>query len=216
MCTNFTPTHDVDWVRQHFGLDLPEAASPECFPGYSAPLVLRGNQSGRTACGLARFGLIPGWAKDDRIARHTYNARSETAAEKPSFRHAWRQRQYGLVLVEDFFEPCYESGKAVRWRIRLASGGPFAIAAIWDRWVNPTSNERIVSFAMLTVNADQHPVMKRFHRDGDEKRTPVIIDPSRFAQWLSASPGEAAALMNWDAMPMLDTEPAPRLPRQST
>lgn len=215
MCTNFTPTQDADWVRRHFGVDLPQEPSAECFPGYRAPLVLRGAQSGRTACGPARFGLIPGWARDDRISRHTYNARSETVAEKPSFRHAWRHRQFGLVLVDDFFEPSYESGKPIRWRIRLASGGPFAIASIWDRWIHPVSGERVVSFAMLTVNADQHPVMNRFHREGDEKRTPVIIDPSRHAEWLSASPDAAAMQMRWDHMPALVAEPAPRPLRQS-
>ena len=61
------------------------------------------------------------WVKDDKISRHTYNARSETAAEKTSYRTAWRQRQFGLLLVDNFYEPSYESGKAVRWKIELAS-----------------------------------------------------------------------------------------------
>jgi putative SOS response-associated peptidase YedK len=89
---------------------------------------VKSHQTGRVACGPAKFGLIPSWAKDEKIARYTYNARSETAAEKPSYRTAWRQRQYGLVLGDNFYEPGYESGRAVRWKIELASGDPFAIA----------------------------------------------------------------------------------------
>ena len=49
---------------------------------------------------------------------------------------------------------------------------------------------------MLTVNADQHPVMKRFHRDGDEKRTPVIVLESNYLDWLSASVEQAEHLIH--------------------
>lgn len=82
------------------------------------------------ACGLARFGLISSWAKDDKISRHAYNARSETAAEKHSYRTAWRHRQFGLVLVDNFYEPSYESGREVLWKIELASGDSFGIACL--------------------------------------------------------------------------------------
>lgn len=82
MCTNFTPTRKAPWVKEHFGVDLPTSDYPlEAYPGYAAPIVVKSHSSGRVACGLARFGLIPSWAKDAKISRHTYNARSETARE---------------------------------------------------------------------------------------------------------------------------------------
>lgn len=190
---------------------MPVGHPAESYPSFLAPIVVKSHQSGRVACGLARFGLIPPWAKDRTIARHTYNARSETVADKPSFRHAWRQRQYGLVLVDHFYEPSYESGKAVRWKIELASGDPFGIACLWERWTDPASGELVVSFAMLTVNADEHPVMKQFHKPQDEKRTPVIIAPQRHDAWLSADVPQAAALMNWQHMPELVASPAPSI-----
>ena len=108
MCTNFTPTKKSQWAKEKLGVDLPADYPVESYPGFAAPLVVKSHQSDRVACGLAKFGLIPSWAKDEKIARHTYNARSETAAEKPSYRTAWRQRQYGLVLVDNFYEPSYE------------------------------------------------------------------------------------------------------------
>ena len=211
MCTNFTPTQRAQWVKQTLGVDLPSGYPDETYPGYAAPVVLKGHQSGRVACGLARFGLIPAWAKDDKISRHTYNARSETAAEKPSYRSAWRQRQFGLVLVDDFYEPSYASGKAVRWKIQRASGEPFGIACLWDRWKDPATGEGVVSFSMLTVNADAHPVMCQFHKPGDEKRTPVIVAPHLHDAWLSADTAQAAALMTWAHMPDLVAVAAPRL-----
>ena len=203
MCTNFTPTKRAQWVKEVLGVDLPSDYPDETYPGYLAPVVVKSRQSGRVACGLARFGLVPAWAKDDKISRHTYNARSETAAEKPSFRTAWRQRQFGLVLVDHFYEHSYESGKAVRWKIERSSGDPFGIACLWDRWTDPVSGERVVSFSMLTVNADEHPVMRQFHPSGEEKRTPVIIAPDLHNAWLGADTAQASEMMTWAHMPDL-------------
>ena len=105
----------------------------------------------------------------------------------------------------------YESGKAVRWKIELASGDPFGIACLWDRWTDPTSGELVVSFSMLTVNADEHPVMCQFHKPGDEKRTPVIIAPDLHEAWLSADQAKASELMTWADMPELKAMVSPRL-----
>lgn len=196
MCTNFTSTKNSEWVRANFNVGLPAQEFPsEVFPSYPSPIVVQSHNTGRVACGLARFGLIPKWAKDDKISRHTYNARTETVAEKPSYKNAWRSRQYGLVLLDSFYEPCYETGKAVRTKIQLESGLPFAIACLWDRWTQPETGELIVSFSMLTVNADAHPVMNRFHKAGDEKRTPVIVPQAIYADWLGATQSEAEALI---------------------
>ena len=70
-----------------------------------------------------------------------------------------------------------------------------AIACLWDRWTQPETGELIVSFSMLTVNADAHPVMNRFHKAGDEKRTPVIVPQTIYADWLGATQSEAEALI---------------------
>jgi putative SOS response-associated peptidase YedK len=114
------------------------------------------------------------------------------------------------LLVDNFYEPSYESGKAVRWKIELASGDPFGIACLWDRWTDPASGELVVSFSMLTVNADEHPVMRQFHKPGDEKRTPVIIAPELHDKWLSADVTQASELMAWSHMPELKSMAAPR------
>jgi putative SOS response-associated peptidase YedK len=197
-------------VKSTLEVDLPSDFPDESYPGFDAPIVVKSHQTGRVACGLAKFGLIPSWAKDDKISRHTYNARSETAAEKPSYRTAWHHGQYGLLLVDNFYEPSYESGRAERWRIELASGDPFGIACLWDRWMDPSTGELVVSFSMLTVNADKHPVMNQFHKPGDEKRTPVIITSELHDTWLSADTTKASELMTWSHMADLSAVPAPK------
>jgi putative SOS response-associated peptidase YedK len=204
MCTNYTPTRNGQWVKEHFGVDLPASDyHVEAYPGYAAPIVVKSHQTGRVACGLARFGLIPSWAKDDKISRHTYNARSETVHEKPSYRAAWKQRRYGIALLDNFYEPSYVTGKAERWRIELESKEPFGIASIWDTWTDPASGELVTSFSMLTVNADEHPVMNQFHRAGDEKRTPVVLAGSQFDEWLCADESVAIGMMTFEYTPPL-------------
>lgn len=216
MCTNFTPTQDKDWIESQFGLALPDSFPSEVWPGYLAPIIVKSHQSGRIACGLARFGLIPHWAKDTDIARHTYNARSETVSQKPSFRTAWRDRQYALLPVDHFFEPSYASGRAVRWKIELDAVGPFCIACLWDRWINPDSGEVVVSFSMLTTHAGEHPVMQQFHRPEDEKRTPVILRPEDHHAWLGADVQLAASFMNTQRMPLLQACEAPKASKRQT
>jgi putative SOS response-associated peptidase YedK len=211
VCTNFSSTRNNAWVNANLGVTLPPQYPEQAYPGHQAPMVVQSLKSGRIACGLARFGLIPDWAKEDKIARYTYNARTETVADKPSYRKAWRQRQYGLVLVDHFYEPRYDTGRAVRWKIALASGEPFGLACLWDRWIEPRTGEPVVSFSLLTINADQHPVMNQFHKAGEEKRTPVIIPPERHRVWLSAEPAHARALLA-TAQPLeLQTQAAPAL-----
>lgn len=65
---------------------------------------------------------------------------------------------------------------------------------------------------MLTVNADAHPVMRQFHKAGDEKRTPVIVRPEDYSRWLGADTETAAEMMTWANMPALSHAPQPRNP----
>ncbi len=68
MCTNFTPIQKPQWVKDAFGVDLPSSFPPETYPGFVAPIVVQSHQTARVACGLAKFGLIPGWAKDEKTS----------------------------------------------------------------------------------------------------------------------------------------------------
>ena len=220
MCTNYTPSSRDHLRAARLGLaHLPEADwPPEVYPGYEAPILVRGGAPAQheiaPRCVLARFGLVPRWSRDaahgHELAQHTTNARSETASIKPSFRSPWRDRHWALAPMHNFFEPCWESGRAVRWRIARADGDLFAAAGLWERWTDPASGEITTSFTLLTVNADGHPLMGRLHRPGDEKRMPVLLTPPEFDAWLHATPESAHTLMRTVPAEQLVGEPAPR------
>lgn len=214
MCTNFTPTRQTEWAAQALGVSWPQGHPEEVFPGQLAPIVLRSHRQERYAAGLARFGLIPAWAKDLGQGRHTYNARSETVATKPSFRHAWQARQYALLVVDRFFEPCYETGRAVRWSIAADSGAALGLACLWERWVEPETQQAVASFAMLTVNADAHPVLNRFHKPGEEKRSPVLLPLDQWQHWLSATPEQALKMIDAHQAPPVRVQADPLPSRQ--
>jgi len=125
MCANYLPASRE--ALSTYPLPPPDFAFGEAYPGSIVPIVT--NASPRVWV-PASFGLIPHWAKDAKIVRSTYNARSETVAAKPSFRHAWQHGQLCIIPAEAIYEPCYESGKAVRWAIRRTDGAPMGIAKL--------------------------------------------------------------------------------------
>ena len=203
MCVQYLTTANIDWVKTHFDLNLPSSPVHDVFPTYPGTIVLKSHNTQRMALGPARFGLIPSWAKDEDFGRKTYNARSETVSEKPSYRHAWTKRQYALALADAFYEPCYETGKAVRTKIVQVNHEPMAIASIWDTWTEPETGELIVSFSMLTIDASQHPTMNRCHKPGEEKRTVVPLKTELFSDWLNATPESAQELLQLHSIPEL-------------
>jgi putative SOS response-associated peptidase YedK len=160
---------------------------------------------------LAEFGLVPHWAiTKKKYGLKTYNARSETVHEKPTYRSAWRERRFGIVLTESFFEPNWETGKAVRWKIHRADAQPTAIASIWERVIDKATGEVLMSFSMLTINADGHDIMKHFHRPEDEKRSVVVLSEYQYLPWLHANHDEARAMLQLAPDRFLKSEPAPR------
>lgn len=212
MCNNFQPIkrdHGI-WVKKHFDCELPNQPWREqAYPTYPAPFIYLDN--GKPKCELAQFGLVPHWATDKKkFGLKTYNARSETVHEKPSYRSAWKERRFGLVLMESFYEPNWETGKTVRWAIKRTDGESCAAPSIWERIVDKETGEVIMSFSMLTINADGHEVMKHFHRPKDEKRSIVVLKDTEYHQWLNAKQDEAKSLLNLAAPGFLESETAPR------
>lgn len=193
MCAHYESVTDPKRLQRTFDVTPPaDSGKSDVWPGYLGVFIRRpkvGEHLGETEpereAMLGSFGLIPHWAKDATIARHTYNARAETVAEKPSYRDAWRLGRHCIIPVEAFYEPDWRSGRAVTTRISRADGQPMGLAGIWTGWKSP-SGEILRSFSMLTINADQHPFMKQFHKPTDEKRMVVILEPDQFDDWLDA------------------------------
>lgn len=199
MCSHFESVRDRQTLNRHFRLDtIPEGGKWDMWPGYLGPFVRRHEHADvgddavpeREAL-LGSFGLIPHWATDTNIARQTYNARTETVAAKPSFRDAWHKAQHCIIPADAIYEPDWRSGKAIPTRISRVDGEPMGIAGLWSWWKTP-KGEVLHSFTMLTINADQHPLMNQFHKPTDEKRMVVILPEHRYDDWLRAPAGGCA------------------------
>ena len=224
MSSNFlapTPSElERDW-----GIALDDDWSTDVVGGDYAPIIRRfglGAAAQREAV-LARFGLIPATAKTARSPGSTVNARSETAATRTAFKNAYAQRQWCIVPAQCLYVPYYAEGskRAERWRIRRVDRSPLSIAGLWDRWVDDNGRE-VVSFAMLTINCDLHPLLARFDRrlndkgEPTEKRTPVLLAEEDFDDWLDASPGRAPIYFGTFGKDDLEAEPAPSASRRTT
>lgn len=144
---------------------------------------------------MARFGLVPWWSRTEKVGWSTMNAKSETAAVKPAFKAPFARRQWCIVPAWTIFDPYCASG-AERWGIERADGTALGICGLWERWKVPTGAE-ITSFAMLTINCDDHPLLRRFHKHFDDKgepnerRTPALLDEDDYDWWLGASVDDA-------------------------
>lgn len=192
MCVHYETVNHKLQLKLHFDVDLPSELKADVWPGYEAVILRKppfadvGDEAvpDREAL-IASFGLIPHWATDTKLSKSTYNARSETVAEKASFRDAWKRSQHCIIPAEAFYEPDWRSGKAVSARICRADAQPMGIAGLYSAWKD-AKGAIVYSFTMLTINADQHPFMRQFHKPTDEKRMVVILPEDAYQAWLDA------------------------------
>lgn len=152
-----------------------------------------------------QFGLVPRWVKSasDAKLRSTklVNARSETVTTSTNFRGAWLAGQRCIVPMRAFMEDDWRSGKAVPTRIARVDGKPMGVAGLWESWTG-AEGEVIVSYTLLTVNANSHALMSRYQQPGNEKRMLVILNEGAYDAWLSTRPEKAREFMrsypaNW-------------------
>lgn len=201
MCSNYEPIKHTQssWVKSNLGCDLPEAEWKEhVYKYHLAPFVFL--EDGAIRCELGHFGLIPRWTDPEErsaFAQKTYNARTETLEIRKSYRSPWKQRRFGLVLADCFYEPLYDlSGKRSKpTAIYRSDREPTAIASLYEIFTDEATGEIIRSFSMLTVNADNHPLMSHFHKPTEEKRSVVVVDNTDLKNWLNATHDQAKALI---------------------
>lgn len=212
MCVNYKTPSPTELVET-FKVEAPAAEwKEEVWQDYAAPIIV--NREGQTKAVLASYGMLPKDKQPQGKRISTMNARAETVGQLPTYRQAWSRAQLCLVPMQAFYEPCYESGRPVRWSIRLADEKPFAVAGLWRAWDEGTENERY-SFTQLTINADAHPFMRRFHPANDEKRSLVIITPDAYDDWLNCrNPDLARTFLQLYPAELVHGEPSPVPSRQ--
>jgi putative SOS response-associated peptidase YedK len=206
MCSHYQQLKEREKFLKVFGVAAPpEDGKLDMWPGYLGSFIRRHPHSdvGDEAVPAAEalnglFGLVPHWANDTKITRSTYNCRSETATEKPSFREAFKRNQRCIITADAFYEPDWRSGKAVATRIEHVHGDPLGIAGLWSSWKGP-KGDWIFSFTMLTINADTHPLMNHFHKPADEKRMVAILPEAHYQAWLNPTSDLMGFMVPFDA-----------------
>ena len=218
MCSHYRTPEQALFLERWSVAPPADWTKTDLWPGYSGPFLRRPQEadSGDQAVGpmeavTGMFGLLPFWAKDAGLAKRTYNARSETAAEKPSFRDAWKRAQHCIIPAAAIYEPDWRSGKAVPTRIERADGVDLGIAGLWE-W-NAALNTH--SMTMLTVNADDHALMRNYHKPGDEKRMVVILPRGLYNGWLDAPAGSSMEFMRQFPADRLLATAEPRQPKST-
>ena len=127
------------------------------------------------------WGLIPHWAKDHSIRKHTLNARIESIHEKPSFKEVVNNRC--LILTDGFFEWKWLDlkGKSKqKYQIGLPNDELFAFGGIWSEWLNRSTGEIVKSYSIVTTAAND--LMSEIHNT--KKRMPVVLNESNEQYWL--------------------------------
>ena len=187
MCGRFALYSDPFSLAKRFEAEaLPELRSRyNVAPTQSIPIVRA--EGGVKRFALARWGLIPQWAKDMKIGYHTINARAETVAEKPAFRNAFRHRRC-LMPADGFYEWQAVTGSKVKqpWFIALKDREPMAFAGLWERWRSP-EGEDLESCSIIVTDANA--IMRPIH-----DRMPVILAPEDWSAWLEAGAKDAGGL----------------------
>ena len=163
MCIHYQGVKNRERYFRAFGHYPPDSEGRyDVWPGYEAPFYRHPREvdtgdAAVPACEAltGQFGLLRHWAKDDKVGRRTFNARSETAAKLPSFRDARRDQHHCIIPADAIFEPDWRSEKAVATRITRADSGPMGIAGLLSWWKAP-AGDTVHRFTMLTVNAAEH------------------------------------------------------------
>lgn len=155
-----------------------------------------------TALVIGQWGLIPWFAKSPKLTYSTNNARAEEVASKASFKQSWNKGKRCIIPAWSFDEPCWETGRNVWWRFKRADGKPWGLAGLWNTWVDKATGEIVESYTMLTINADDHPIMSRMHKpdpklppDQQDKRSVISIEYADCEQWLEGTLEEAQSLL---------------------
>ncbi len=144
----------------------------------------------RRAIARYRWGLIPAWADDPKIASRTFNARAETVTTSPVFRDAFRRRRC-LVPVDGFYEWQRVGKERHPMRIHDPAELPLALAGLWTGRQDPESGEWRRTFTVVTTRPNAF-------MEGIHDRMPVIITPDAWEVWLDPAPrdpGELRALL---------------------
>ncbi len=176
MCGRFVLLTDLTIITESFNIQKVACdykPGNNISPGQQIYTVLR--KDNQNTLVNFRWGLIPAWAKDSSIGSKMFNARSETIAEKPSFKNAFQKRRC-LIPADGFYE-WQKLGKMKKpFRFSLKSGEPFGFAGLYEQWLSP-EKETIHTCTIITTEANG--LIQPIH-----DRMPVIVKKELEGFWI--------------------------------
>ncbi|MEM6837222.1 MAG: SOS response-associated peptidase [Cyanobacteria bacterium P01_C01_bin.120] len=185
MCGRFAQTQSGEAVATAFQLSVQPELQPRynVAPSQPVSVIVQSRQSGDRQHHEKKWGLLPGWSRDPKLAYKLINARSETVAEKPAFRQAFQKRRC-LIVADGFYEwqaaPKEQSKSKQPYLIQLKTRSLFAFAGLWERWRSPDTGDTVFSCTILTTAANE--TMAPIHH-----RMPVILPPQAYDPWLDSA-----------------------------
>jgi putative SOS response-associated peptidase YedK len=153
-------------------------------PTHQIPAILQ--HEDLTTIATFQWGLVPSWSKDPAIGSRMINARSETAAEKPSFRSAIVKRRC-IVPADGWYEWHTNAGKKIPHYFSDPSESLIGFAGIFESWTQP-DGEPLWTTAILTQQA--RPEFAHIH-----DRMPVLVAPELRTLWLAPGPNPLAQIL---------------------
>lgn len=176
MCGRFALGVPPYTIEEFFNIDrlVDYTPSYNIAPTRMVPGII--NSDGSRVMDMYRWGLIPSWAKDERIGARLINARAETIADKPSFRVAFRSRRC-LIPATGFYEWMKLADGKQPYYISLRNDAPFAFAGLWESWKPEDGRDSVESCTIITTEPNE--MMARIH-----SRMPVILAMEDYNSWL--------------------------------
>jgi putative SOS response-associated peptidase YedK len=188
MCGRFVGFRTLAELESYFPIDRADcevAANFNVAPSQEVLAIVR--REGANVLEKLHWGLVPFWAKDASIGSRLINARSETVAQKPSFRSAFKRRRC-LILADGFYEWTGPKGNRQPVYLTLPDEAPFAFAGLWETWDDKgRADEAYASCTILTRAASA--AVRPIH-----PRMPVILSPQGYAAWLDPALQDADRL----------------------
>lgn len=178
MCGRFTQRKEAARVAEFYGIEE-EEPELESEPRYNiAPQQMIQAVTAEKRLVRLKWGLLPSWAKDSKIANNLINARAETLQEKPSFRTALAKRRC-LIPADGWYEWKKAADGKQPYFFHRRDDNLFSFAGLWEEWRSP-EGESVKTCTIITTEPNE--LTANYHH-----RMPAILKRSDEALWLDAA-----------------------------